>query len=298
MKSLIKKLSVLTLALLMVCSLSACGGTSSKEGKPIRIVQKNFTEQRIMGPMLDIYLKSKGFETDLNELGGSMLCFNALKNDDADLYAEYTGTGYSSVLKQTDVLTPDETYDYVKTEFEKQFGITWLRPMGFNNTYILTVRKDMVEKYGLKTTSDLEPYAADLLIGGSNEFAVREDGYPKMVDVYGFSFKDFKTMDIGLTYKALLDDEIQIVPSLSTDGRIAKYDLVNLEDDKHIFPPYYCTPIIRMDYAEANPDVVDALNELENKFTDEDMQRYNLMVEEGGDPQEVATQMLTDIGLL
>lgn len=299
MKQLIKQLSVLTLSLLMVFSLSACGGSSgSKQGNTIRIVHKNFTEQRLIGEMMGVYLENKGYKTKVGELGGSLLCFNAINGDQADIYAEYTGTGYGSILKQTDVLSAEETYDYVKKEFEDQYNITWLKPMGFNNTYVLSVTENIADEYGVKTISDLNPYATDWLLGGDSEFPVRKDGYPGFQETYGFSFKDYKTMDQGLTYQALLDGELDINVSYATDGRISKFGLVNLEDDKNTFPPYYCTPIIRMDFAETNPDVVDALNELENQFSDEDMQKYNLMVDEGSDPHEVATQMLTDKGLI
>lgn len=299
MKRLMKRLSVLTLALIMVCSLSACGGGSgSKEGETIRIVHKNFTEQRLIGNMMGIYLESKGYKTKVSELGGSLLCFNAINGGQADMYAEYTGTGYGSILKNTDVLSAEETYDYVKKEFEDQFNITWLKPMGFNTTFVLSVTKETADETGVETISDLEPYASDWLLGSDSEFPVREDGYPGFQKTYGYAFKDCKSMDQGLTYQALLDGDVNVNTSYATDGRILKYGLVNLEDDKNTFPPYYCTPIVRMDFAEANPEVIEALNALENQFSDADMQEYNLMVDEGSDPEDVAQQMLTDKGLI
>ena len=53
-----------------------------------------------------------------------------------------------------------------------------------------------------------------------------------------------------------------------------------------------------MDYAEENPDVIEALYELGGKWSDEDMQQYNLMVDEGADAREVATLMLQEVGLI
>lgn len=105
-------------------------------------------------------------------------------------------------------------------------------------------------------------------------------------------------MDQGLTYAALRNGDLDVISAYSTDGRIAKYDLVTLTDDKNFFPPYFVTPIVRMDYAEKNPEIIAALNDLGGRWTDEDMQRYNLMVDEGADAREIATLMLRDVGLI
>ncbi|MEA3314201.1 MAG: glycine betaine ABC transporter substrate-binding protein [Caldisericota bacterium] len=295
MKKLIKRTGIFVL----IASMLFLAGCSSSGGsKTIRIVHKNFTEQRIMGEMLSVYLESKGYETTVNELGGSMLCFNALNNGEADLYPEYTGTGYSCILEQSDILSPNETYDYVKSHFEEDYGITWLAPFGFNNTYVLSVTEETAEKYDITSISDLKDLAGDMILGCDQEFVVRTDGYPGMCTLYGFEFKKVKNMDQGLTYAALAEGDLDVNVSFSTDGRIAKYNLVNLEDDKHFFPPYYCTPILKQEFAEANPGVVTALEALENAWSDTDMQKYNLQVDEGAELRDVATQMLKDKGLI
>ena len=288
-------ISVLILSMLFV----ATGCSSSKKGDTIRIVHKNYTEQRLMGQMMSVYLESKGYKTEVSELGGSMLCFNALNNGDADMYPEYTGTGYCLILKQTDIMSAEETYDYVKERFEKEYGITWLKSFGFNDTYVLSVTEETKNKYNLNTISDLIPIAGDMVIGSDSEFGNRADGLPGMIKTYeGLEFKELKSMDQGLTYQALVDGELDVNVSYATDGRIAKYGLKNLEDDKGFFPPYYVMPIMKMDYAKNNPEVVKELEALENQWSNEDMQNYNLMVDEGSDPKEVATLMLRDKGLI
>ena len=290
-------ISLMIVVMLFAALFTGC--SSSDEDKTINIVHKNYTEQRLLGKMLGQYLESKGYETKVSELGGSMLCFNALTSGEADMYAEYTGTGYCGILDQTEILPAEETYEYVKKEFEENYDILWLKPLGFNNTYVFSVTKDTLEKYDLETISDLIPVAGDLILGSDAEFTSRVDGLPGLVKVYeGLEFESAKSMDQGLTYQALVDKNIDVNVSYATDGRIAKYDLVNLVDDKNFFPPYYCTPILRMDFAEANPEVVTALEELEGLFSDEDMQKYNLMVDEGESPDDVATKMLEDKGLI
>jgi len=291
-------LSFIVVVMLFAALFTSCS-SDEEEAKTISIVHKNYTEQRLLGKMLGQYLESKGYETKVSELGGSMLCFNALTNGEADLYPEYTGTGYCGILDETEILSAEETYNYVKEVFEEEYDVLWLKPLGFNNTYVFSVTRDTLEEYDLETISDLIPVAGDLSLGSDAEFTSRVDGLPGLVKVYeGLEFESTKSMDQGLTYQALVDENIDVNVSYATDGRIAKYDLVNLVDDKNFFPPYYCTPILRMDFAEANPEVVAALEELENLFSDEDMQQYNLMVDEGESPDSVATKMLEDKGLI
>jgi len=290
---------IIVLVLVLAAILTYVFTSGSKNKDTITIVNKNYTEQRLVGEMLGQYLASLGYDTEVKELGGSMLCFNALQSGDADMYNEYTGTMYSSVLKKTEVLGAEETYKITKELSEKEYGITWLEPLGFNNTYALAVTSDFVEKYGVKTISDLEPFASSLLIGGDSEFGVREiDGLPAVEKKYGFKFKSYKSMDQGITYTALVNGEIDVNSAYATDGRIAKYNLVQLVDDKSVFPPYYCTPIMKQSFAEEHPDVVEALNKLKNMWSDTDMQNYNLMVDEGADVKDVAKKMLEDRNLI
>jgi len=299
-----KKKKLLSIFMVTIIAAGLFAGCTSKTSEnndedAIRIVHKNFTEQRLVGQLFSVYLESKGFKTTVSELGGTMLCFNALKGGDADLYAEYTGSGYMGILGETEILSADATYDYVKNTFENDYGITWLKPLGWNNTYILSVISETAQKKGLKTTSDLIPYSGTMVIGCTAEFANRTDGYPGLVEAYpGLSFKKVMSMDQGLTYEALKNGELDVNVSFSTDGRIAKFNLVNLEDDAGFFPPYHCVPILKQSFAKEHPDLVEALDAIENKWSDSDMQTYNLRVDEGEDARDVATEMLKDAGLM
>lgn len=265
----------------------------------VRIGHKNYTEQRLSGQMLAALIEAKtDYPTEVIEFGGTMLCFEALDSNEIDIYPEFTGTAYGAILEQADILGPQETYDYVKDAFEEKYGITWLGELGWNNTYVLSVTAETAEELGISTVSELVPYASDMTMGCDNEFLGRADGLPGLKETYGITFENELPMDQGLTYAALREGEIDVNVSFSTDGRIAKFNLVNLTDDKNYFPPYYVAPILKQDYADANPAVVEALMLLKGKFTDEDAQKYNLMVDEGGDPRDVAEQALRDKGLI
>ena len=289
----------LTLVLVVVLIVAFMFVGCQKGDDVIKITHKDYTEQRITGQLLSVYLESKGFETEVTELSGTMLCYTALREGDVDVYAEFTGSAYGAILDQTEILGVQETYDYVKQRCEDEHGITWLDPLGWNNTYVLSVRPETADEYGLTDITSLIEVAPNLIMGCDDEFLNRADGLPGLKEYYpGLEFKEEIPMDQGLTYAALRDGELDINVSYSTDGRIAKFGLVNLADDKNFFPPYFVTPILRMEYAEEHPEIVEALRELGGNWTDEAMQQYNLMVDEGADPREVATLMLQDAGLI
>lgn len=292
-----KRIGVILLACLLVAAIGLTG--CAEKSDVVRISHKEYTEQRITGQLMAVYLESKGFEVEVTELTGTMLNFTSLDNGNTDVYAEFTGSAYGAVLNQTEILGVQETYDYVKAEFEAQYGITWLEPLGWNNTYVLSLREETIEKYGLETIEDLIAAGPDLIMGCDKEFQNRADGLPGLKEAYpGLAFKDEVAMDQGLTYAALNNGDIDVNVSYSTDGRIAKFGLVNIEDNKNFFPPYYVTPILKMAYADEHPDVVAALKELGGHWTEADLQKYNLMVDDGGDAREAATLMLQEAGLI
>ena len=291
-----KKRMFLLAAIIVTILFSA--GCQQKDSV-VKIAHKDYTEQRITGQMISVYLESKGYKTEVSELSGTLLCYTALRQGDVDVYAEFTGSAYGAIFDQTEILGVQETYDYVKARCEKEHGITWLKPLGWNNTFILAMRAEDAAANGITDVSSLVPFAKDYVIGCDDEFIIRTDGLPGLKKAYeGLAFKREIPMDQGLTYAALRNGDLDVISAYSTDGRIAKYDLVTLTDDKNFFPPYFVTPIVRIDYAEKNPEITAALNDLGGQWTDEDMQRYNLMVDEGADARDVATLMLRDVGLI
>ncbi len=277
-----------------VLMMSGCDGSAS-----IKLVHKNYTEERLIGQVMYLYLLDKGYDVSISELGGTMLCFNALVEGDADMYPEYTGSAYSAVFNQIEIMSVEETYEYVSRRFKDEYDVTWFAPFGFNDTYVLSVTKETMDKYNIHTISDLVEYSAGFKLGCDSEFPNRADGYLGLKEHYkGLDFGEVISMDQGLTYNALVDGSIDVNMSYSTDGRIAKYNLQNLEDDKQFFPSYYVCPIVRDDCLEKHPNLKTDLEALGNLWTEEEMQQYNLMVDEGTDIKEVATMMLRDKGLI
>ena len=161
-----RKWFISLLAVGLVFGLAACSGTSDAKGK-IVISGKKFTEQVILTHLLAEYVKAN---TDLDvevkdSLGGAFMLQQAIENGDVDMYVEYTGTGYLNILKQPydPEKTPEQIYNETKNLYKEKYNIAWLKPLGFNNTYALALRKDLAEKLGVKTYSDLVNHSSSPL---------------------------------------------------------------------------------------------------------------------------------------
>ncbi len=295
MKKQVKIVGIILVIAMLVASLQGCG----KEDSVIHVTHKDYTEQRLLGRMLYVYLQEKGYEVTINEVGTTLNCFNAIKAGEVDIYPEYTGSAYAAILDQTDIISEEETFNYVKDAYDSQYNIQWMKSYGFNNTYVLSVREDTQNEYGYQTISDLIEDSPNYNLGCDNEFPKRQDGYPGLQKMYpGLDFKELISMSQALTYQALAEGELDVNVSYSTDGRIKKYNLKNLEDDKGYFPDYHCCTIVRKECLEKHPELEAQLEALQGVWTEEDMQRYNLMVDEHVDITEVATLMLKEAGLI
>lgn len=299
-----KILGLIMVAALLLGVAAGCTGSktaSSGNKGTITIGSKNFTENIIVTEILAQTIEANTelkVERKLN-LGGTLVCWQGLKKGELDLYPDYTGTGLMAILKKDVITDPDKVYDIVQKEYNEQFKIKWLKPLGFNNTYVTAVTEDFAAQHSLKTTSDLKPIAGDLVYCADQEFLNRKDGFPGLCKTYGLKFKDTKAMDIGLKAKAAADNKVDVVDAFATDGELVAYNLKVLEDDKQYFPPYYCAPVVRMDTLEKYPEIEDTLNKLAGQISDEDMQQMNYKVKEKGlNPADVAAEFLKAKGIV
>lgn len=297
-----------TAVVLSLALLAGCGGAKPSEGgapaaKQVTIGSKDFTENIVLGEMVAQLIEQNSdikVERKLN-LGGTTVNFGGVQNGDLDLYPEYDGTGYGVHLKHTEPISdPTKLYDQVKTEFEQKFKLTWSQPFGFNNTYALAMPRKVAEEHNIVTYSDLAKFSDQFVFGTTNEFMGRQgDGYNPMVKAYGFKFKDVKTMQTGLRYKAVENGDIQVMDAYATDGKLKEFDMKLLVDDKQFFPPYNGAMIIRMDTLEKHPELLDIVNRLAGKLTDEKMQELNYLVDVKGESvDKVAKEFLTKEGLI
>jgi len=274
--------------------------TANAEDK-IVIGSKNFSESMILGNMLADLIENKSdiqVERKLN-LGGTQVAFSAIENGDIDLYVEYTGTGLVNILNQHPESNPNKVYDYVQKEFKQKYNIELLKPLGFNNTYALAVRRDTANEYGLNTISDLAKVSGNLIMGPTIEFPNREDGLIGLSKAYNMEFKDVKAVDGGLRYTALKNHKSDVIDAFSTDGLLKAFNLKVLKDDQHFFPPYYAVPIIKEETLKDHPELKKAINTLAGKLSDEKMRVLNYKVDSlKQSPAKVAKEFLEKEGLL
>ena len=266
----------------------------------IVVGSKGFTEQVILGNMLSLLLENDGFKVDRKiGLGGTVICHEALVRGDISVYVEYTGTGLTAILKKAVLKDPEEVYQVVKKDYEDKFKLTWLKPWGFNNTYCIVMRKADAERLKVKKVSDLKPLAKDLVFGGTIEFLARPDGVPGLVKHYELKFKDQKGMDPGLVYKAIAENQVDVISGFATDGRIPAFNLVVLEDDMKFFPPYFAAPVVRTDLLAKAPKMAEVLNRLAGKISDDAMAALNYAVDgKKQDAETVAKEFLKGQGLV
>ena len=288
---------VLTLALAAILFFTGCAKNDS-----ITIGSKDFGENIVIAEMLSQLVET---HTDLKvnrklNLGGTFVNFNAIKNNQIDLYPEYTGTGLTAHLKMDVVNDPDESYRIVSEEFVKQWDIVWLEPFGFNNTYTLAVTPEVYEKYGVETYSDMIPYAGEMVFGAEHEFFDRQDGFDGLVEMYGLYFKgEPMKLNASLKYQAIGRGDMDVTDAFATDGPIKQYNLKILEDDLGFFPPYHAAPIVRKEVLDKHPELKSVLNMLAGKLDDATMTELNYLVDvEGKAVEQVAKEFLTSLNLV
>jgi osmoprotectant transport system permease protein len=293
-------LGVVAISLIGIIAFTTISQGTGNE-KVITIASKDFTEQEILSNIIADLIESK---TDITverklSLGGTQICFAALKAKEIDLYVDYTGTCYGDTLKYAPISDVEEVYNTVKKDYKEQFDIDVLKQMNFNNTYTLAVTKETAEKYNLKSISDLAKVANQLTAGTTLEFLNREDGIVGLRKKYNFTFENEIGIDGSPKYTALVKNETDVIDAFSTDGLLKKFDLTVLEDDKKFFPPYYAVPLLRSETAEKYPEIVPIIEQVGQLLTEDVMIGLNYKVdEEKRTPQDVATEFLKEKNLI
>ena len=328
-RTLIKGTAVAPLTGSAVFALANGAPVAAQDG-PVKVGSKDFTEQFILGNIYMQILNDLGIETeDKLNLGGTQIAQEALVNAEIDLYPEYTGTGLTEVLGLSvdDVLagggatpvaeaaTPmaegaasapgsvsQVVFDAVAAAYKEQFDLVWLERSPANNTQALAVKREFAEENGVATISDLAAIAGDLVISAPADFPERQDGLLGLQRVYGSGFNDIEVLPVapGVKYQALLDDQAQVVLAFGTDGQIAGYDLIVLEDDLNLWPPYNVAPVVRQAILDAWPDIADRFNAVTTSLTNEVLSGLNWRVDgdEKAEPSDVANAYLTENGFI
>jgi glycine betaine/choline ABC-type transport system substrate-binding protein len=268
----------------------------------ITIGSKDGSEMIILGHMLaDLVEAHTPFQVDRrHNLGGTLVCYNALRLGGLDAYVEYTGTALTTILKEPVQTDPAIVLKRVAAGVQARDQVECLDPLGFENTFALLMRRDQAQRLGVRTISELRAHSGVLRAGFGPEFMNRPDGYPGLIRAYGLTFGQApRELDRNLLYQALAQDSLDLVAGDSTDGRIAAFDLFQLEDDRHYFPPYQAVPLVRLQTLEKHPRLREVMNMLGGRIDAAAMRRLNYQVDgERRRPEDVASAYLRGSGLI
>ncbi len=273
--------------------LAGCGAKETTE-RPVVVGSKNFTESVILGELLAQTLESAGCGVDRKlNMGGTFVADRALRTDSLDAYVEYSGTALTAILDHEPMADRDVLRQIVRNEYQHN-GLVWGPELGFENTFAMVVRNDSATEYQLETIEDLQKVEDLFQPGFGYEFVERQDGWQGLLDAYRLKFvKPPKTMDLGLTYRALSEGEVDLIAGNSTDGLIQHLGLVALRDSKDYFPPYDAAIVYRKDITEACPAAVEAFESLRGTIDEPTMRRLNYAVDgEHRDVAEVVREFL------
>ncbi|MHC5539648.1 glycine betaine ABC transporter substrate-binding protein, partial [Singulisphaera rosea] len=275
----------------------------NRSGTPTLVIgSKDGSEMILLGHMLsDLVEANTPIRVDRRfNLGGTLVCYEALRRGGLDAYVEYTGTALTTILKEPPKNDPKAVLREVRDVMARRDGVDCLDPFGFENTFAILMRREMAERLGIRTISDLREHIGTIRSGFGPEFMNRPDGYPGLIKAYGLAFSNApREMDRNLLYQAVAQDSIDLAAGDSTDGRIATLDLVSLVDDRRYFPPYEAVPLVRDEIFKRHAGLKDVLDRLAGRIDADTMRKLNHEVDgKHRDPAEVAREFLKASGLL
>ena len=283
---------------LLLVAITACA--PPRPDYPV-IGAKNFTEQVVLGELLAQHIEAvTGLKVERRfYLAGSYICNQALLAGRIDSYVEYTGTALTAILKQPVDKDSQRVLDTVRRLYQQRYQVVATEPLGFENTFAMVMRGQQAQDLHLTTLSQAAQYSPQWKLGVGYEFEQRPDGLPGLQQTYGLKFKgDPRLMDLGLLYRALNGQQVDMIAGNSTDGPIKAFHLAVLQDDKHYFPPYQAVPLVRQAALDRWPQLRGAFASLAGKVTAEQMRTMNEAVDgEHRDPAQVVREFRQTHGL-
>lgn len=288
--------------LLVIVLITATAHTipsQSQNEDTVTIASKPTSEQFILGEIVAQLIEN---ETDLNVIrkfgigGGTTNIHPAMINGEVDMYVEYTGTGWMSVLKQALPSNNHVDFSRIQKQYQENYHLKWLGLLGFNNTYALAIPDSLAKKFNIHNCSDLARNSQHFKFGAEFDFFERLDGYKGLVKTYGFNFSSIHEMDINLRYNAITEGKVNAIDAFTTDAKIVAQHLKVIADNKNYFPSYEAGIIVRMKILERFPNLEPLLTKLNQKISNEIMMQMNYQVEVlKKDPQWVAKSFIEDL---
>ena len=272
------------IGLALVVGLALAPSMASRKADYV-IGAKTFSEQYILAALIAQPLQAEGLTTRLREGLGSNIIFAALVANDIDTYVEYTGTIWATMMKRSDIKSREETLAEVSQWLEHEHGVRLAGALGFENAYALAMKRSEAERLGIRTIADLARFAPNMSIAGDYEFFERAE-WAAIRDSYGLRFRNERSMQAEFMYPAM-GKEVDVIAAYTSDGRITQFDLVVLDDPKHVIPPYDAVLLLSPKRAK-DTVLIDALKPLTDAIDVTLMREANLSASQGQSPDQVA----------
>lgn len=272
----------------------------AERGRAIVVASKPFGESYLLAEIFAQLLEARGFRVDRRPgLGATQILLGALRTGAIDVYPEYTGTGLVAVLNEEPAADARAVFGRVRTEFRERLGLHWLPPLGFENTFGLAVPRELAERLDLRAISDLAAAGRGLRAGFTPDFLGRSDGLPGLRAAYGLELGEVRSLLQAVKYQAIAAGTVDLIDVYSTDGFIARHDLVVLEDDRRFFPAYEAAALVSDGLWHDMPEAVLVLTELSGLLDEQRMRRLNERVEvTAQEVERVAADALRELGLV
>ncbi len=277
-----------------VALLPLLGGAGPKDRYVVGA--KNFSEQFILAELIAGRLRAAGAAVETKEGLGSVVAFRALQSNDIDVYVDYSGTLWANVLHRTDIPPRAELLAELTRQLKARYGVTVLGSLGFENAYALAMKADRARTLGVASLSDLAVHAGQLTLGADLEFLSRPE-WAGIKKAYGIQFRSQRSYSPTFMYRALEDDDVDVISAFSSDGRIAAEHLVTLSDPKNAIPTYDAVVLISPRRA-GDQRLIAALKPLIGAIPVERMREANLTVDRDHDkktPAEAARALAAEL---
>lgn len=246
-------------------------------GQTVRIGAKAFTEQYVLAALMQDVLEDAGAIVERRDNLGSTIAFDALRSGEIDVYIDYTGTIWATVMQRPQAAQRHVMLAEMTAWLYQRDGILTLGRLGFENAYGFAMTRARAAELGVTSLADLAPYAGELTVGGDPEVFARSEWIGAR-DAYGLGAVQTRAMDSTFMYGAVRDGQVDLISAYTTDGRIAAYDLVLLDDPAQVLPPYDAV-ILLSPRAAALPGLAEALGPLVDAIDGDAMREANRRVD-------------------
>lgn len=298
-----KKITLLVLSaglgVILVLLLNFNWFSPLKRKTMITIGSKDFTESIVLALMMaEIIEAETGLPVERKvNLGGSNIALKGLFNKEIHIYPEYTGTILFNLYPEN-ISPSGPPLKQIQQALENDL-LELTNLFGFNNTYVLAVKKELAKKHNLKTIQDLVKVSHEMVLGCDFEFLDRPDGYHNLCEKCNLRFKKVKGMNRGIMYRSIQQDAVDVIISFTTDGQLQINQLYILDDDQNFFPSYEAGALVHQDILKSFPEIRSALAKLEGQISEEEMRDINVKIEyEGLKTKEIAHDFLKAKGLV